>query len=131
MANVSVDQLAAEIAKGLAEYSQDVVEKVNVSSEKVGKAAVKKLKKTSPRRPPPVGGKYAKSWAMKTEPEVGQPHKRIVHVKAPHYRLTHLLEHGHAKVGGGRVEGRPHIRPAEEQVIKDFVQEVEEAIKRG
>ena len=35
MAKISVDQLAAEIAKGLAEYSQDVVEKVNVSSEKV------------------------------------------------------------------------------------------------
>jgi hypothetical protein len=131
MANIKIDQLAAEIAKGLADYSQDVVEKVNVSSEKVGKAAVKQLKKTSPRRPPPVGGKYAKSWAMKTEPEVGQPHKRIVHVKAPHYRLAHLLEYGHAKVGGGRVEGRPHIRPAEEQVIKDFVSEVEEAIKRG
>ena len=32
MANVNIDQLAAEIAKGLAEYSQDVVEKVNVSS---------------------------------------------------------------------------------------------------
>ena len=127
MANVSVDQLAAEIAKGLAEYSQDVVEKVNVSSEKVGKAAVKQLKSTSPKK----SGKYAKSWAVKTEPGVGQPHKRIVHVKAPHYRLAHLLEYGHAKVGGGRVEGRPHIRPAEEQVIKDFVQEVEEAIKRG
>ena len=41
MANVSVDQLAAEIAKGLADYSQEVVEKVNISSEKVGKAAVK------------------------------------------------------------------------------------------
>jgi len=127
MANVSVDQLAAEIAKGLAEYSQDVVEKVNVSSEKVGKAAVKKLKQTSPKR----YGNYAKSWTMKTEKVIGQPHTRIIHAKAPHYRLTHLLEHGHAKVGGGRVEGRPHIRPAEEQVIKDFVQEVEEAIKRG
>ena len=127
MTKVSIDQLAKEIAKGLAEYSQDVVEKVNVSSDKVGKAAVKQLKQTSPKR----YGKYAKSWTMKTEPEVGQPHKRIVHVKAPHYRLTHLLEHGHAKVGGGRVEGKPHIRPAEEQVIKDFVQEVEEAIKRG
>ena len=131
MAKISVDQLAAEIAKGLADYSQDVVEKVNVSSEKVGKAAVKQLKKTSPRRPPPVGGKYAKSWAMKTEPEVGQPHKRIIHVKAPHYRLAHLLEYGHAKVGGGRVEGRPHIRPAEEEVIREFTREVEEAIKRG
>ena len=127
MANVSIDQLAAEIAKGLADYSQDVIEKVNISSEKVGKAAVKQLKQTSPKR----YGKYAKSWAMKTEPEVGQPHKRIVHVKAPHYRLTHLLEHGHAKVGGGRVEGRPHIRPAEEEVIREFTAAVEEAIKRG
>ena len=129
MANVSIDQLAAEIAKGLAEYSQDVVEKVNVSSEEVGKAAVKQLKQTSPKRP--GSGKYAKSWTMKTEPEVGQPHKRIVHVKAPHYRLTHLLEHGHAKKGGGRVEGKPHIRPAEEMVIREFMSEVEEAIKNG
>ena len=127
MANVSVDQLAAEIAKGLADYSQEVVEKVNISSEKVGKSAVKRLKETSPKR----YGKYAKSWTMKTEPEVGQPHKRIVHVKAPHYRLTHLLEHGHAKVGGGRVEGIPHVRPAEEMAIKEFMAEVEEAIKRG
>lgn len=127
MAKIKIDQLAAEIAKGLAEYSQDVVEKVNVSSEKVGKAAVKRLKQTSPKR----YGNYAKSWAMKTEPEVGQPHKRIVHVKAPHYRLTHLLEYGHAKVGGGRVEGRPHIRPAEEEVIQEFTREVEEAVKRG
>ena len=127
MANISIDKLTAEIAKELSRYSQDVVEKVNISSEAVGKAAVKQLKQTSPKR----YGKYAKSWTMKTEPEVGQPHKRIVHVKAPHYRLTHLLEHGHAKRGGGRVEGKPHIRPAEEMVIKEFIDEVEEAIKRG
>ena len=127
MANVSVDQLAAEIAKGLADYSQDVVEKVNASSEAIGKAAVKRLKQTSPKR----HGKYAKSWTMKTEKLFGQPHTRIIHAKAPHYRLTHLLEYGHAKVGGGRVEGIPHVRPAEEMVIKEFMAEVEEAIKRG
>jgi hypothetical protein len=127
MAKISVDQLAAEIARGLAEYSQDVVEKVNVSSEKVGKAAVKQLKQTSPKKT----GKYAKSWTMSTEKAIGQPHTRIIHVKAPHHRLAHLLEYGHAKVGGGRVEGRPHIRPAEEEVIREFTREVEEVIKRG
>ena len=127
MANVNIDQLAAEIAKGLADYSQDVVEKVDVSSEAVGKAAVKRLKETSPKR----YGKYAKSWTMTTEKAIGQPDLRIIHAKAPHYRLTHLLEHGHAKRGGGRVEGKPHIRPAEEMVIQEFVAEVEEAIKRG
>ena len=134
MANINIDQLAAEIAKGLAEYSQDVVEKVNISSERVGKAAVKQLKQTSPKRP--GSGKYAKAWSMKTVPEVGQPHTRIIYVKAPHYRLTHLLEYGHVVVNAGpgkkdRVDGIPHIRPAEEMVIKEFVAEVEEAIKRG
>jgi len=127
MAKIKIDQLAAEIAKGLAEYSQDVVEKVNVSSEKVGKEAVKQLKQTSPKKT----GKYAKSWTMSTEKAIGQPDLRIIHVKAPHYRLAHLLEYGHAKVGGGRVEGRPHIGPAEEEVIREFTREVEEAIKRG
>ena len=127
MANINIDKLASEIAKELSTYSQEVVQKVNVSSERVGKTAVKQLKQTSPKR----YGDYAKSWTMKTEPEVGQPHTRIIHAKAPHYRLAHLLEYGHAKVGGGRVEGRPHIRPAEEMVIKEFVAEVEEAIERG
>jgi hypothetical protein len=127
MANINIDQLAAEIAKGLAEYSQDVVERVNASSERIGKEAVKQLRQTSPKKT----GKYAKSWTMTTEKEFGQPHTRIIHAKAPHYRLTHLLEYGHAKVGGGRVEGRPHIRPAEEMVIREFMAEVEEAIKRG
>ena len=127
MANISVDQLAAEIARELSKYSQEIVEKINISSEKVGKAAVKQLRQTSPKRT----GEYAKSWTMSTGREIGQPYTRIIHAKAPHYRLTHLLEHGHAKRGGGRVEGKPHIRPAEEMVIKEFVAEVEEAIKRG
>ncbi len=126
MANVSIDQLAAEIAKGLADYSQDVVEKVNISGERVGKAAVKKLKAVKFK----TGGEYSKSWRLKTEPEVGQPNKQIIHNK-DHYRLTHLLEKGHAKANGGRVEGIPHIRPAEEEVIREFTREIEEAIKRG
>ena len=127
MTTIKIDKLADEIAKELAKYSQEVVEKVNISSEKVGKEAVKQLRQTSPKKT----GKYAKSWTMTTERAVGQPHRRIVHAKTPHYRLTHLLEHGHAKRGGGRVEGRPHIRPAEEMVIETFVKEVEEAIERG
>jgi hypothetical protein len=124
MANISIDQLANEIAKGLSQYSRDVVEKVNISSERVGKAAVKRLKQISPKD----SGDYAKSWRVKTEPSTGQPNKRIIH-NQDHYQLTHLLEHGHAKAGGGRVAGKPHIRPVEEQVIKDFAAEVEEAIR--
>lgn len=122
---INIDQLAAEIAKGLREFSGEVVEKVDISSERVGKEAVKMLKQTSPKRT----GKYAKSWRMATFASKGQPSKRVVH--NTRWQLTHLLENGHAKVNGGRVEGIPHIRPAEEMVIKQFVAEVKEAIERG
>jgi hypothetical protein len=127
--SISIDHLASEIAEALATYPEDVIEQIDASSERIGKEAIKRLKQTSPRSP--GGGDYAKSWKMTSINYYGEPAKRVVHVKAPHYRLTHLLEHGHAKANGGRVEGKPHIRPAEEQVIKDFVAEVEEAIKRG
>jgi len=122
---INIDQLAAEIAKGLREFSGEVVEKVDISSERIGKEAVKMLKKTSPKD----SGEYAKGWKMTTFKAKAQPDKRIIHNK--NGQLTHLLENGHAKVNGGRVEGIPHIRPAEEMVIKQFVAEIEEAIERG
>ncbi len=131
MSKIKIDQLASEIAKGLAEFTEEVTKHVNESSDKVSKAAVKKLRATSPRRKTPYGGKYARSWRVTTETSFGQPDLRIVHARKPHYRLAHLLEKGHAKRGGGRVDAIPHIAPVEEEVIKDFVRDVEEAIERG
>ncbi|NLA28028.1 MAG: HK97 gp10 family phage protein [Firmicutes bacterium] len=127
MTKVKIDQLASEIAKGLAEFTEEVTRHVDESSDRVSRAAVKKLKATSPKR----YGKYARSWTVKTESSFGQPNLRIVHARKPGYRLAHLLEKGHAKRGGGRVDAIPHIAPVEEEVIKDFVKDVEEAIKRG
>ena len=56
---------------------------------------------------------YSKSWATKKVSENSHSLEMTVHSKN-RYQLAHLLEHGHAKRGGGRVAARPHIAPAEE-----------------
>ena len=127
MSSISIDQLAQAISESLSEYTEDLVKEIDVISNKLSKETVAKLKITSPKD----SGKYAKSWRVTTEKKLGQPDTRIVYVASPHYRLTHLLEHGHAKVGGGRVQAIPHIGPAETELTEKFTREVEGVIRNG
>lgn len=99
----------AEAVKGVMDhYTVQISEAVQAVIPEVANEAAKKLRQTSPRR----GGQYAKSWKVKHEKgrlKVGA----TVYADAPGYRLAHLLEFGHAKRGGGRVNGIVHIEPVE------------------
>jgi len=77
----------------------------------VAKEAAKKLRAESPKRP--GGGEYAKGWAYKLER--GRTNVvATVYGKNGTYQLAHLLEKGHAKRNGGRVQPVVHIAPVEE-----------------
>lgn len=116
-----VQGLSNEIVKALAQYTDEVTEGIEKKKEDVAERAVKRLKEASPEG---ATKRYKKGWRVS---DVNG--KKIVHNKTD-YQLTHLLEHGHAKVNGGRVSARPHIRPVEEEVIRDFTEGVEEVIRR-
>lgn len=116
MANVD---LAAEIARQLETYTKDVEKKIKQAENKVSREAVEELKQKSPKDT----GSYAAGWG-KTKVDG----KTVIRNKTD-YQLTHLLEYGHAKVDGGRVSGKPHIRPVEEKVISQFTELVEKAAK--
>jgi hypothetical protein len=49
-------------------------------------------------------GKYKKSWSVKNVHEDSESIDLVVHSRN-RYQMAHLLEHGHAKRGGGRVAG--------------------------
>lgn len=116
---VNINDLAKEINKSLAEYAHGVGEEVEKVAETVAKEGVKILKLRSPKDT----GDYAKGWRATKVNGKWTVHNKI-------YQLTHLLEKGHAKVGGGRVAGQPHIAPVEEEMINKFVDGVEEAIRK-
>lgn len=120
----SVDQLANEIMRQLRIYTNGVQEGINVEAEEVGKEVVAELK-TDPT--PILTGDYRKSWRLTKQGN--RRLKVIVHSK-DEYRLTHLLENGHALKGGGRSQAYPHIRPAEQRAVNKFLEGVERVIEQ-
>lgn len=110
-----VDELSDAISRELSDYTQDVTDGLKADVQAVGKACVARVKDLSPRQ---TGG-YKKGWRLKKAYESATDIRVTVYNKTDG-QLTHLLEDGHAKAGGGRVEGRPHIRPAEEAAAEEL-----------
>ena len=113
---IPLRELEAEIVKSLADYVGDIREDVKNEVKSAAKDMVKELRQTSPKDT----GEYAKGWTQKTSYETADNIRVTVYNnKKP--QLAHLLEYGHAKVNGGRVEGKAHIRPAEERAEKQLL----------
>lgn len=121
---IKVDQLANAIEKELTFYSEAVTGEVKKAVDDVAKEAVKDLKADSPRR----SGQYAGDWTRKMAYENTRTKRNTVYNKG-HYQLTHLLENGHAKRGGGRVGARVHIEPVEQKAIETLEQRIREVAK--
>lgn len=113
--STNINELANEIARAMEQYANLVESDFKKAVKDVAKETAKKIKENSPRKT----GKYKKGWRSKVSSE--SSHKIEVAVyNSKKASLTHLLEKGHAKRGGGRVAGIPHIAPAENRAIEEL-----------
>ena len=119
---VTVDQMADAIMDGLLEYAELATDTMKDCVKKAGNT----VKKETQANAPVKSGRYKKSWAVKRQKETSTTLEMVVHSRN-RYQLTHLLEKGHAKRGGGRVKAMPHIGPAEEKGIRML----EDSIRKG
>lgn len=121
MAKINIDKLAKEVMVELNAYRDVTVEGMKKAVTETAKQTTAELRDTSP-----VGdtGEYAKHWSYKRDPNLKGKYKysMVVYSKKPEYRIIHLLENGHAKRNGGRVEGIPHVNPAERHA-KEILEE--------
>ncbi len=124
MANIKIDDLASAITKELTEYSQEVTDGIKREIKAVAKECKTEIQQNSPVDT----GSYRKGWQDKTSYESSSD-IRVVILNRTDYQLTHLLEYGHAKVNGGRVNGKPHIRPAEKHAEQKLMKKVKVVVK--
>jgi len=126
-------QLSEAISEELKVYGEQVNEAIVKQTQKSMKELVKKTKEKAP-----IGarGSYQKNITADYSGLKGRgikfgAMKATWYVKAPDYRLTHLLVHGHEKKNGGRTTPNPFLQNAVDDVTAEYENAIEEAIKNG
>lgn len=125
---IKPQDLGAAIEEELTTYHENVLERINA----LGEAAVKKLAQLT-KSTAPIGarGSFRRSITSGVVRQGKRGNTYAWYVKAPDYRLTHLLVHGHATKNGGRTKGDPFLQNAVDQVLPEYERDVEEAVKNG
>lgn len=128
MANqkVTIDKLADAVNDQLEEYNRLAADTVKAAVTKAGNSVKNEIRDTAPVKT----GRYAKSWRTKKTKETSTSLEVTVYSPS-RYMLAHLLEHGHAKRGGGRVRAIPHIAPAEEAAEEELMKDIERGLSGG
>ena len=131
---ISIDSLISAISDELTQYRNEVVEQAVVKETKQAmKDLVEKTKATAP-----VGNRkkhYKENVSSKVLQEkpsaTGLAYSELWYVKGSDYRLSHLLNNGHALRDGGRYDGTQFIAKATEQVEKTYLEKLQNAIENG
>lgn len=130
--SIKPDQLADAVERGLREYSEGVAASVKKAVVDEGKQCVKDIRANIDS----AGiakrtGDYRKSWKAKKTEETASTITVTVYAGSGQYRLTHLLEKGHALVKGGRTRAFPHIAPAESAAAERLGKKAKFIVKGG
>lgn len=125
---IQIDELNEAISGVLKEYNAEVV----VDLKKTTKQAMTDLVKNS-KETAPVGNRskhYRDNISSKTLTDNDRGVSKLWYVKGNDYRLTHLLNNGHALRNGGRYPGTNFLGKAVDTVVAWYLEKIEEVLKK-
>lgn len=123
--DIQISELEQTIMDALEDYREDAERAIAETLPRVGKETAEELQSISPKKT----GAYARGWKYQMDTRKNHERKLTVFNKT-HYRLTHLLEKGYAKVNGGRVEGKPHISVAQKHAEEKAIERIESKLEQ-
>lgn len=120
-------------------YADDVVEAILDETNQTAEEGAKQLRNIRQPEASSSGSarpmkrrqwnKYSKSWGVVVREHIGS-YQAIVR-NSRHYRLTHLLEKGHATRNGTTTRAFRHIEPVSEYCEERMVTNIPKIIKKG
>lgn len=129
---MKADNFATAVSEILDDYRSEVRTGVAKTIEKAGNQALKTIKEKSPVRKGKNGGRYKKGWRKKVKRGgVFGDAVSVTVYNATDGPLVHLLEKGHQKANGGRVEGTPHVSTAVEAAERTINASLPQAIEEA
>lgn len=112
---VKPDQFKYSVGSMLEQFDAEVSKAVYVACDETCDWVVDQLRQAGEFK----GKKYRRGWKkVISQKSYGAVNAKVWNEK--HYRLTHLLEFGHAKQNGGRVRAFVHIAPVNDKVPELF-----------
>lgn len=122
---VTLDNLASAVKEIVDSYGDEVSTNMDKITKEVGKKGVQALKNESKAKfgtSKARKRKYANTWTSRTTQTRLSTTVTIYNSQG---WQPHLLENGHAKVNGGRVNGTEHIKPVEDMLIREYERDLE------
>ena len=126
---ISIEELSSAIDRELTIYASEITEGIKRETKESAKKLVKKTKETAP-----VGNRskhYRDNIASRKLEENDRGVTYQWYVKGSDYRLSHLLENGHANRDGGRTEGTHFISKASDPILAEYERKIEEVCRNG
>ena len=133
--HIHVGEMRTAMENMLEIYSQEVQDAIVDVTERWMGELVRQTKATAPRGR--RNGQFRKNISAdyrelrRVKSLRGRTIRATWYVKAPDYRLTHLLVHGHAMRNGGRTNANPFLQNALDHVLPGYEHDLEEALRNG
>lgn len=126
---IQIDELNDAIANALEEYNESVIAGLKTNTKKAMKDLVANTKVTAP-----VGKReehYRDHITSRILSENTFGITMLWYVSGSDYRLSHLLNNGHALRDGGRYLGTNFIGKSVDHILPWYLNAIEEVLKRG
>lgn len=124
---VTVDGLGSAIETHLNSYSNAVIKGTKAAAKSSMDDLVRETKKTAPVRT----GELKKHIASKQTLDGPLYTEYTWYVKAPDFRLVHLVENGHVTRNGKRTKATHFVKTATDKVVEGYTKRIEEVIRDG